>query len=98
MKLNEKQKGFWGQFIRFDESGKRSNINREELDLSKPSVFIGLTVAYVVIVVCLILGVPWMGLHPDPIPPEDLPVAIPIFVLIYLVVFGGFYLRDRYRK
>jgi hypothetical protein len=39
-----------------------------------------------------------MGLHPDPIPPEDLPVAIPIFVLIYLVVFGGFYLRDRYRK
>lgn len=98
MKLNDKQKSFWGKFVRLDESGRRGARWRGELDLTRPAVLIGLTLAYAFIVFFVIIGVPWMGMHPGPIPPEELPVAITFFVLAYIVVIGGFYLRDQRRK
>ncbi|NPA25023.1 MAG: hypothetical protein GXO34_04265 [Deltaproteobacteria bacterium] len=98
MKLNKKQKGFWEKFIRPGESGRRGDRWRGDLDLTRPVVLLGLTLAYAFIVFFLVIGVPWMGMRPGPIPPEDLPVAITFFVLAYIVVIGGFYLRDRRRK
>ena len=98
MPLNDKQKGLLGKFIRLDESGKLNPRKPGELDLTRPSVLIGLTLAYIVVVFMVIFGVPINGIHSDPIPVEDLPVAIPLFILAYVVVIGGFYLRDRRRK
>jgi hypothetical protein len=98
MQESEKQKNLLGKFVRRDESGNLNPRKPDELDLTRPAVFIGLTLAYVCIVFCIVIGVPWQGLHPEPIPPEDLPVAITVFVLLYLVVFGGFYFRDKRRR
>jgi hypothetical protein len=87
-----------GKFIRLDKFDKRQNHNENWFDATKPSVLIWLTISYIAIVFFLIIGVPWQGSGPTPIPPEDLPVAIPIFILFYVIVIGGLYLRDKLRK
>jgi len=87
-----------GKLVRMDDYKNKSYRNQNSFDATKPSVLIVLTLAYIAIAFCLIVGIPWQGHKPDPIPPEDLPVAIPIFVVIYIVLIGGLYLRDRLKK
>ena len=96
--MKKKSEKFLGMFIRTDALRNKSHSKKDELDLTKPSVLIGVTLCYIFIVFFLIIGVPWQGSSPTPIPPEDLPVAIPIFILLYIVVIGGFYLRDKRKK
>lgn len=98
MKLNDKNRKILGKFIRLDKLDNKQYRKENEFDATKPSVLISLTVAYIAIVVFLVLGVPWMGVDREPIPPEDLPVAIPIFILFYLLIIGGLYVRDRLKK
>jgi len=96
--LDKKHRNFLGKFIRLEEFDKKQYRNENEFDATKPSVLIGLTIAYIAIVFFLIIGVPWRGSDPTPIPPEHLPVAIPIFVIFYIIIIGGLYLRDKLRK
>ena len=97
MKLSDRQREFLGKFIR-PEDQRAPERNSGEIDVSKPTVLIGITAVYCVMVFFLVIGVPWQGSSPVPIPPEDLPVAIPLFIIAYIVVIGGLYLRDRYRR
>ena len=96
-KLDKKHQKLLGKFIRLDQSAKNRYRKENEFDATKPSVLICLTVSYVAIVFFLIIGVPWQGYERTPIPPEDLPVAIPIFILLYIIIVGGLYLRDKLR-
>ena len=84
-----------GLFIRLDKLGKTKKQN--EIDLSNPATLIWLTVGFVVVVFFLIIGVPWHG-YSNPIPPEDLDVVIPVLVVLYILIVGGFYFRDKKRK
>lgn len=85
------------KIIRSDGSRNRRR-DENHIDLTKPSVILWLTMIYVVVVSFIVVGVPWMGVRSTPIPPDQLPVAIPVFIVLYVVVIGGFYLRDRFRK
>ena len=84
-----------GLFIRQENLGKPARQN--EIDLSNPVALILFTAAYIVVIFFLIIGVPWRG-SSTPIPPEDLGVAIPVFIVLYIFIAGGFYLRDKIRK
>ena len=35
---------------------------------------------------------------PHPVPKEDLPYVIPLFILVYIAIIGLLYLRDRFRN
>ena len=57
------------------------------------------TVGYIGFAVCLILGVQFpTAPNPEPIPPEDLPIAIPALVAIYFLILGIVKLMDYLRK
>ena len=57
-----------------------------------------MTIAYIGIVFFLIIGVPWMGVARESIPPDDLPVAITVAAVFYVLIIGGLYIRDRFKK
>ena len=97
-KPNRKQREFLGKLIRIDELERKNIRDENYIDLTKPSVLIWITISYIAILFFVIIGVPWMGSDSTPIPPEQLPVAIPIFIFLYVVVIGGFFLRDKLRK
>lgn len=86
-----------GKFIDFDKWEKVNHQGRSGYDATKPSFLIIVTIAYVAIVFFITLGIPMHGIEPEPIPAADLPYAMPIFIVIYVVVVGGLYLRDKYR-
>lgn len=98
MKSDRTKRRLLGKLVRFDEIHGRRKRDENYIDLTRPSVLLLLTIIYVVIVGFLVLGAPWPGLEMEPIPPEQLPVAIPGFIALYVVVIGGFYLRDKFRK
>jgi len=93
-----KDRKILGKFIRLDEGAKKRYRNENEFDATKPSVLIVLTISYVAAVFCLVIGVPWQGSARTPIPPEDLPVAIPVFIVFYVLLVGGLAVwDDRYQ-
>jgi uncharacterized protein YacL len=58
------------------------------------------TVGYIGCVIGLILGIPVpTARHPNPIPPEDLPVFIPVMIILYFLILAIMkffdYLRNR---
>lgn len=91
-------KKFLGLFIKLDEWEKIKLQKSSGYDATNPFFLFIVTIAYIAIVIFIIIGVPMNGMEPEPIPAEDLPVAIPIFIVIYIVVVGGLYLLDKYRK
>ncbi len=95
---DKRHKKILGKLIRQKEFNNKRTGNENEFDATKPSVLIWITIAYIAIVFFLIIGVPWRGSDPAPILPEDLPVAISVFVLLYIVIVGGLYLRDKLKK
>ncbi len=98
-KLNKKQKDFLGKIIRLKElKKKRPRKDQNIIDPTNPGTLLLITIAYAVAVFFIIIGVPWHGSESTPIPPEDLPVAIPLFIILYVVVIGGLYLYDKVRK
>ncbi len=96
--MGKKDKSPFEKFRGLDGLNEKQYRQRDEFDATKPSVLIGLTIVYAVAVFSIIIGVPWQGVGGTPIPPEDLPVAIPIFIGLYVVVIGGLYLRNKMRK
>ncbi|MEE4241793.1 MAG: hypothetical protein V2I36_10005 [Desulfopila sp.] len=96
--MNKKNKKFLGKFVDLKKFENKQYRKENEFDATKPSVLLWLTICYVLIVCFLIIGIPWQGVGPTPIPSEDLPIAIPIFIILYIVVIGGLYLRDRFKK
>jgi len=99
--MNRSNKGnnrIIGKLIRPDAFNSKSSRNGNEFDATKPSVLICLTIAYIAIVFSLIIGIPWMGSDPTPIPPEDLPAAVSIAAVFYIIIVGGLYIRDRLKK
>lgn len=97
-KLGKRHHGLLGKFIRLDKDAKTRYRKENEFDATKPSVLLVLTISYVAVVFFLIIGIPWQGSEPEPIPPEDLPVAIPVFILLYILIIGGLFLRDKLKK
>lgn len=72
--------------------------NENEFDATRPVVIFWLTIAYIGIVFFLIIGIPLPGLDREPIPAESLPTAITIAVVLYPLIIGGLYLRDKLKK
>jgi len=95
---NKKNNRIIGKLIRPNAFGSKSRRNENEFDATKPSVLICLTIAYSAIVFFLIIGVPWRGSDPTPIPPENLSVALSIAAIFYIIIVGGLFLRDRLKK
>jgi len=96
--MDPENKNRLGKFIRPEGDEKNQRRKANEIDVSKPSTLIWLTLCYAFVVFFVIIGVPRPGLPGNPIPVEYLPVAIPFFIIAYVVVIGGFYLRDKHRK
>ncbi|MEW6664381.1 MAG: hypothetical protein AB1512_04065 [Thermodesulfobacteriota bacterium] len=84
--------------VRLDENATIERKGRSRYDATRPSFLIFTAIAYAAAVFFIIIGVPLRGVSTKPIPQEDLPYAIPIFILVYVVIVGGLYLRDRLRK
>ena len=90
-----KRKNFLGLFVHLDKIGKPQKQN--EIDLSNPVTLITFTISYIIVIFFVIIGIPWHG-SSNPIPPEDLDVAIPVFIFLYIFLAGGFYIRDKIKK
>jgi hypothetical protein len=97
MSKKSKNKNIINKFIRLDELENGSYRKKNEIDITKPSVLLLVTICYIFIVFFIIIGVPWRGAS-NPIPVKDFPVAIPFFIILYILVIGAFYIRDKKRK
>lgn len=95
---DKRSKGILDKLVLPVESRGKRNKDQNEFDATKPVVLFWLTISYIGIVFFLFIGVPWMGVEREPIPPEDLPFAITVAVILYIVIIGGLYLRDRLKK
>jgi len=80
---------------------KYNNIKKNghtKFDASSPYTFFGGIVVYIIAVSFIIVGIPWKGIETKPIPLEDLPMAIPAFIFLYIIVYGILYIFDKRRK
>lgn len=98
MNTDKKRNRILGKLILPGESGTKRYRNENEFDATRPTVLFWLTIAYVGTVFFLIIGIPLPALDREPIPPEDLPTAITTAVIVYPLIIGGLYLRDKLKK
>jgi hypothetical protein len=94
----KKQTRILDKLILPKESRNRKSRDENEFDATKPIVLFWLTIAYIGLVFFLVTGVNWPGLDRESLPPEDLPTAITIAVIVYPLIIGGLYLRDKLKK
>jgi len=95
---HKQRKGIFWKLIDADKYEKIKRHGHPGYDATKLSFQIFTTIAYLIVVFFIIIGVPWPNSEQTPIPPEDLSYAIPVFILFYIILIGGLYLRDKLRK
>lgn len=98
MTSDKKHKRILDTLILPGESRNRKYRNENKFDATRPVVLFWLTIAYMSLAFCLIIGIPWPGLDPEPVAPEDLPVAITVAVFFYIFIVGGLFIRDKLKK